>query len=198
MKGLKFPPMMAMASVWVVWVFLALGALGWALFILLDAFDAKKDAAAWVQAVGSVLAIIVAIAVANTQNQRARRTEIYAERELLDKLLVVATFVAEVSRNAAQYLGNNAGDKHMVTKFYVSLGDCDYLMREVQFNQVPRAEAAIGWLELRAAARDVLHGVQLIHQTDPGKLPIRVIHDMELAATKAGEAWQRIQAACLR
>lgn len=84
----------------------------------------------------------------------------------------------------------------MVSKFEVSLRDCDHLMREVQFNEVPRAEAAIGWLELRAAVRDVLHGVQLIQKSDPAKMSILIIYDMEAASIKANEARQRINSAC--
>lgn len=196
MKWLNVPPLMSVATVWVVWLFLAIGALGWALFVLLDAFDAKKDAAAWVQAVGSVLAIIVAIAVASSQNQRAYQAAKQAERELLDKLLVVANFVADVSVNASSYLSDNTGDIRMVSRFEVSLRDCDCLMREVQFNEVPRAQAAIGWLELRAAVRDVLHGVQTIQGAKPGSISMLVVYDMEAAAIAAEKARGRINAAC--
>jgi len=196
MKGLNVPPLMSVATVWVVWLFLAIGALGWALFVLLDAFDAKKDAAAWVQAVGSVLAIIVAIAVASSQNQRAYQAAKQAERELLDKLLVVANFVADVSVNASSYLRDNTGDIRMVSRFEISLRDCDYLMREVQFNEVPRAQAAIGWLELRAAVRDVLHGVQTIQEAKSGSISILVVYDIEAAAIAAEKARGRINAAC--
>jgi hypothetical protein len=196
MKGLKIPPFMNTATVWVVWLFLAIGTLGWALFVLLDAFDAKKDAAAWVQAVGSVLAIIVAIAVASSQNQRAYKSAKQAERELLDKLFGVANFVADVSGTASSYLSDNAGDRRMVSRFEISLRDCDYLMREVQFNEVPRAEAAIGWLELRVAVRDVLHCVQTIKEGKPGGVSMLVIFDMEAAAIAAENARCRINAAC--
>ncbi|WP_434573065.1 hypothetical protein [Pseudomonas sp. Z3-8] len=196
MKGLNVPPLMIVATVWVVWLFLAIGALGWALFVLLDAFDAKKDAAAWVQAVGSVLAIIVAIAVASSQNQRAYQAGKQAERELLDKLFAVANFVANVSGDASRYLSDNAGDRRMVSRLEVSMRDCDYLMREVQFNEVPRAEAAIGWLELRAAVRDVLHGIQIIQEAKPGGISMLVIYDIEAAAIAAEKARGRINAAC--
>jgi hypothetical protein len=59
-KKLETPEIMKLASVWVVWTFLAVGAIGWSLFVVLKAFDATKDAAAWVQAVGSIIAVGVA------------------------------------------------------------------------------------------------------------------------------------------
>lgn len=42
---------------------------------------ADKDAPAWVQAVGSILAILVAVAVAYWQGREARRREAYIERQ---------------------------------------------------------------------------------------------------------------------
>lgn len=59
-KKLETPEIMKLASVWVVWSFLAVGIIGWSLFVVLQAFDAAKDAAAWVQAVGSIIAVGVA------------------------------------------------------------------------------------------------------------------------------------------
>lgn len=196
MRGVKFPPTLGMATVWVVWLFMAIGVLGWALFVLLDAFDAKKDAAAWVQAVGSVLAIIVAIAVANEQNQRAFRAAKQAERELLQKLNVVANTVADASNNASKYLRNNSGDRLKLSQFEVSVRGCDNLMREVQFKEVPGAEAAIEWLALRAAVGDLLHNIQVIQQTETGKVSMTVIYDMESAAERVDKARHRVCAAC--
>ena len=72
MKGLKIPPAMSIATIWMIWLFLAVGVMGWVLFVLLDAFDAKKDAAAWVQAVGSILAIVAAFLVANRAHELQR------------------------------------------------------------------------------------------------------------------------------
>lgn len=62
MKVFSMPPTMKIAGIWVTWAFLAIGALGWALFVVLDAFGAKENASDWVQAIGSILAIIGAAA----------------------------------------------------------------------------------------------------------------------------------------
>ncbi|NWE12443.1 hypothetical protein [Pseudomonas yamanorum] len=62
MKNFSMPNEMRVASIWIVWAFVAIGVLGWALFIVLDAFGVKSDAAAWVQAVGSIMAILGAAA----------------------------------------------------------------------------------------------------------------------------------------
>lgn len=91
MKSFSIPPEMRIASIWVVWVFIAVGVLGWALFVLLDAFDAKKDAAAWVQAVGSIAAIIGAFMVAQRTHQLERQLK--AEEALQEE--VDALYFAE-------------------------------------------------------------------------------------------------------
>lgn len=74
---------MRLASIWAVWAFVAIGSLGWSLFVLLEAFGVLDDAAAWVQAIGSILAVIVAIVVASQQHRRdeARRNYAEASRE---------------------------------------------------------------------------------------------------------------------
>jgi len=56
-KRFEMPESMKVASIWVVWGFLAIGALGWALFAVLDFFGVKEQAG-WAQAVGTVLAVI--------------------------------------------------------------------------------------------------------------------------------------------
>ncbi|MBD0686221.1 MULTISPECIES: hypothetical protein [unclassified Pseudomonas] len=64
-----------LASVWAIWAFLAVGAVGWALFTLLEAFGVLKDGAAWVQAIGSIMAILIAIWVPAYQHDKQQKAE---------------------------------------------------------------------------------------------------------------------------
>lgn len=73
MKRFQMPESIKVASIWVVWGFLAIGALGWALFIVLDFFGVKRQAAAWVQAIGSIAGIAIAIYVPYMQKQHAEK-----------------------------------------------------------------------------------------------------------------------------
>lgn len=66
---------MKLASVWVIWAFFSVGAIGWALFVLLDTFGVLKDGAAWVQAVGSIMAILIAIWLPNYQHNKQLKAE---------------------------------------------------------------------------------------------------------------------------
>lgn len=75
MIGFNVPRPMKVASIWAVWAFLAIGALGWALFVVLDYFGVKEQAG-WAQVVGAMLAIIGAGAFpymheSHRQRQRA-------------------------------------------------------------------------------------------------------------------------------
>lgn len=198
MKGTKLPPSMAVASIWIIWGFLGTGVVGWALFVVLEAFDSKRDAAAWVQAVGSVLAIIAAIAVANESNRRAAQVARRAESQLLDKLTSVAAYVAAISQNAYTELRHGSSDRRTVERFEVSLRDCDYLLKEIPFSQIPGAEAAIAWLELRGAVQDVLQDVRTVKSTAQGQLELRVFIDMKLAASRATNAYYRFTKAVAR
>lgn len=115
MNGLKFPPMMAIASVWVVWLFLAVGVLGWALFILLDAFDAKKDAAAWVQAFGSIAAVVGAFLVAQRVHQLERMAKAVEATELeVDALRFAENAAYEAHASVNQAAGFAASAPYMI------------------------------------------------------------------------------------
>lgn len=73
---------MRAASVWVVWTFLALGALGWAFFVILDYFGIKERAG-WAQAIGAVLAILGAAAFPYVHENDRRRQKAEGFRQLL-------------------------------------------------------------------------------------------------------------------
>jgi len=78
MPKFDMPENMKIASIWVVWGFISIGALGWALFVVLCHFGVESTAAAWVQAVGSVGAILTAVWVSERGHKRDRER---AEKE---------------------------------------------------------------------------------------------------------------------
>lgn len=71
MEGWKIPESMKLACIWVVWCFLAIGALGWTVMVVIEAVG-PIDAPDWVQAIGSVAAIVAAIFIANADRRSAR------------------------------------------------------------------------------------------------------------------------------
>ncbi|WP_167659624.1 MULTISPECIES: hypothetical protein [unclassified Pseudomonas] len=80
MSRLTVSAKMGLASVWVAWGFLTVGVLGWSLFVVLKYFGIQDDAPGWVQAIGSIGAILAAGAVPAWQ----RRIE--AKRKDADQL----------------------------------------------------------------------------------------------------------------
>lgn len=93
----KVPEGMAEASIWVVWAFLAIGALGGGLFVLLDFFGAKADAPAWIQAIGSVLAILAAVWISSRQHVELRRERNAQERAICSVVTVIAWRMASLT-----------------------------------------------------------------------------------------------------
>ncbi|MCO7626434.1 hypothetical protein NJC08_08415 [Pseudomonas fluorescens] len=190
MKRFIFPPEMKLTTIWIVWLFLAIGSLGGALFVLLDAFDAKKDAAAWVQAVGSVAAILIAIWMANKQSQERIEIVRKQENELLKKIYGVAKYAAQVSVNTFVYINQEHPEAAIVRKFLGALRECEILSREVSFTQVPLSEVALGWLELRHAISDVRDHTER-YLEDPA-FDNRDRYYMELAKNRAINALRRM------
>lgn len=186
----RAPRGMALASIWSVWILLAIGALGWALFVVLDAFDAKKDAAAWVQAVGSVVAILIAIWVANRQSDERIEAMQSQDNELLKKIYGVAKYATQVSVNSYSYISQEHPEQGIVLKLIASLQECESLSKEVSFIQVPISEVALGWLELRHAVRDVREHAQRF-LSDPA-FDNRDRYNMELAKNRAVIALRRM------
>lgn len=70
---------MVTATIWCVWIFLAIGVLGWAMQVVVSAVG-MKDAPAWFQAVGSVGAVVAAIWISERNHSRDRQAAEQAGR----------------------------------------------------------------------------------------------------------------------
>ncbi|MFP3535293.1 hypothetical protein [Pseudomonas sp. SIMBA_021] len=116
MKKFSMPPGMKVASVWVVWAFLAIGGLGWALFVVLDAFGAKEKAADWAQAAGSILAIIGAAAFPIFHSKK-NAEESQSQTDTL--LMTVATLIGnELDMLINSLLGNIQPDQELASEIF--------------------------------------------------------------------------------
>lgn len=109
---MKFSDEVRLAAILAVWGFLGIGAFGWAIFVVLDHFGATKDAAAWVQAVGSVAAIVAAIWISSWQQRKAtierqRQNYRYMFQAFQAASGSVATLVNVVEHIAAGELGHS-------------------------------------------------------------------------------------------
>lgn len=116
MSKFSVPAKMKVASVWIVWAFLSIGALGWALLVVLEAFDAKKDVAAWVQAIGSILAIIGAGAFPIIHSKK-NAGESQSQTDTL--LKTVATLIGnELDTLINSLLGNIQPDEELAAEIF--------------------------------------------------------------------------------
>ncbi|MDF2395811.1 hypothetical protein GWQ44_09710 [Pseudomonas sp. 3MA1] len=97
MENFSMPSGMRLASIWVVWGVIAIGALGWALFAVLDAFGLKQEAAAWLQAFGGIAAVCAAFYIGNKQTKDAIAVRDAKQHVVVQLVLCVTSRAAAVS-----------------------------------------------------------------------------------------------------
>ncbi|WP_429213153.1 hypothetical protein [Metapseudomonas resinovorans] len=115
----------------------------------------KETAPAWVQAVGSILAVGVAIWVSWYQGKQMLRLEVRRETEMIKKVLGVAKYCGRVAFACIDCLQERERVASELAFLDSGLTDCEYLLRQVEFDVVPGVEASLAWLELRHVVRDV-------------------------------------------
>lgn len=159
------PDEVKLASVWIVWGFLGLGSLGWGLFVLLDYFKVLSDAAAWVQAVGSVVAILVAVWVSH------REVRLQADGRLLDsynymhKTLSVAAYGEQAVVDAADYLLSASFTAHMLEFHEHLLGIAVQDLEEIEYASIDSMTVATAFLSIKRAAAHTKASLTLVRQT---------------------------------
>lgn len=152
MKRFEMPESMKLASIWVVWVFLAIGALGWALFMVLDFFEVKEHAAAWVQAVGAIAAIAGAFLIANRQSRQQAQ-------DRRNKDLVVHHLVVDVANRAAGvshllFMNFNELQQQVIEtseEILMTVESQVLALRGINPVDLPRSEMVAPFLRIKAA-----------------------------------------------
>lgn len=151
MKRISIPPGMQLATIWVVWSFLSLGVLGLGLHVILASVGRLDDMAAWIQAVGSVGAIIAAVWVSSAQGQQQIELIRNQEAESLKKVVAVAKYVGKINQTAYGLLLPRPDSGHSLAMITEGQESSRVLLNEVPYHMVPGSEASIGWIELRFA-----------------------------------------------
>lgn len=173
-----------------VWTFLVAGVGIWVILLVLKSTNQLKDAAAWVQAIGSIAAILIAVWVPYKQNEDRILAEQGRDEEQVHKILGVARYAAQVSLNADAYLNSASPKPAYVSKFVVSLDGWETLCRTVNFHEIPNVEVALGWVELTNAVRDVRG--YLSSYLDKGDFDGRDFYWLQLANERARSAFDRM------
>ena len=141
---------MGVYTVVVVWIFLAIGALGWALFVVLDAFGATQTASAWVQAVGSLSAVFTALFVANKQARdtaQARRRRDEVAMKLVCGVAVRAAAVSSLLFTNFQQMQD--GDEALKTEILTTVEEQLLALRGINPIELPLPEMVEPFLKIR-------------------------------------------------
>ena len=104
MDDLSDPSAIKIASIWVVWSFLALGILGWGLWVVLLVVGTQEAVSAWVQAIGSIGAILAAVLISQRGIRQLRQDRLADGFEYMQKAHFVAVNASVVVEAAAQYI----------------------------------------------------------------------------------------------
>jgi len=135
-----------------------------ATFIVMLAVNAGEVGAAWVQAVGSVVAILVAVWVSH------REVKLQADGRLLDsynymhKTLSVAGYGAQAVENAADYLLSASFTAHVLQFHEHLLETAVQDLEEIQYTSIDSIKVAATFLSIKRAAAHTKASVTLVRQ----------------------------------
>ncbi|WP_330114893.1 hypothetical protein SA496_01095 [Pseudomonas sp. JS3066] len=154
----------------------------------------SANAPAWVQAVGSVGAVLVAMLVASRHSAQQIRLVREQEAEMLKKVVAIAKHTGNLTMASLDVLENKYGEFAGLDIVSKALDNSDYLLRQVSFDRIPQSEAALGWVELRHAANDVRRAVELAEHA-PESFEEQDYHEAAEACQRAVDAVRRIESA---
>ena len=167
MSKLQIPSQMGVYTVVVVWIFLAIGALGWALFVVLDAFGATQTASAWVQAVGSLSAVFTALYVANKQARdtaHARRRRDEVAMKLVCGVAKRAAAVSSLLFTNFQQMQN--GDEALKTEILTTVEEQLLALRGINPIELLLPEMVEPFLKIRGALEQSIIFAQLLSRKE--------------------------------
>lgn len=153
LSRLQIPRQMSVCTVVVVCIFLAIGALGWALFVVLDAFGATQTASAWGQAVGSLSAVFTALYVANKQARdtaHARRRRDEVAMKLVCGVAKRADAVSSLLFTNFQQIQN--GDEALKTEILTTVEEQLLALRGINPIELPLPEMVEPFLKINGCS----------------------------------------------
>ncbi|WP_041705825.1 hypothetical protein [Pseudomonas fulva] len=156
MKLWSMPDSMKLFSVWAVWAFIAIGALGWGLFVVLEYFDSKNDAAVWVQAIGSVVAIGIAIWVPYHQGHQIRMQRLHDERQMqLQGYYSVLALIDQQLDLLSRIESANLGWSRLISDFSLAQLHSDLMNNQRQSDQLQVNAFGVGVIHYTLLIKDV-------------------------------------------
>lgn len=148
------------------WVLAGFMILIFLLLFLLDMFDAKLDAPAWVQAIGSIAAVLVAVIIANKESRNALR----AKRQQREVVFRLVNGVAHRTAQASRLLFQNfqvlhEGDKAAQVEVLAAVEEHLLAMRGINPVDLPMAEMVEPFLKIRGALEQSVVMARLLSET---------------------------------
>ncbi|PMZ97612.1 MULTISPECIES: hypothetical protein [unclassified Pseudomonas] len=168
MKGLLIPERMKRASVWVVWGFVSIGVLGWGLWVVLKAVGSTEGMTAWVQALGSIGAILAAVAIAQRGVSQQKEDKLFEGYDYMQKAYGVAVYASEVIVGASDYILEGAPTipmlKYHSNLLEIALED----LKEIEYVRLDDSKVADAFLSLKRNVNLTRSAIQMRFEANEG------------------------------
>ncbi|WP_116425416.1 hypothetical protein [Pseudomonas citronellolis] len=139
-------------------------------YCLVLAMEAGEPGAAWVQAVGSIVAIAVAIAISRSEGNRQFRSQIEEQYLYMEKAYKVSAYAVETISGAARsILGRN--NRLMVRYDYDLLGIALQDMEQITYADIEDGSVAVAWLNVKRSVALARLSIEPELVGDPSAVP---------------------------
>lgn len=168
MKALIVPESMKLALIWVVWSFISMGFLGWTLWVVIKAVGSTESMSAWVQAIGSIGAILAAVAIARRGMMQQKEDKLFEGYGYMEKAFGVAAYASEVIAGASQYILQGVPTPPMLKYHSNLLEICLEDLKEIEYTRLEDLDVANAFLSLKRSVNLTRSAILLQLETNGG------------------------------
>jgi len=140
------------------WVCLIIAPTTWVVFSSLKTVVpfSSADFAAWIQAIGSIAAIIGAVWVSRAQTQRDEQRRRIDETEEYVKLAGFTSYVIGAMQETISHLEHESPEFQDVERHLWLLEECGDVLKSVSFHSIKGVILATKWVQLRQVLIDFI------------------------------------------
>jgi hypothetical protein len=145
----------------------------------------KMDLPAWVQAIGSILAIFYSVRIANAQHKKNIELRYADEVAQYQKLVGYAAFVIAGMKETVSLLKSRDSDVTNLKRHISILEESASVLKEVGIDSIKNLDLSITWIQLRHVLSDFINEA-LKEGTVEAIVRLR-LHHMERSVQRAEE-----------
>lgn len=126
-----------------------MGFLGWTLWVIVEAVGSPESMSAWVQAIGSIGAILAAVAIARRGVLQQKEDKLFEGYGYMEKAFGVAAYASEVIVGASEYILQGEPSLPML-KYHSNLLEISVEdLTEIEYTRIDDLDVANAFLSLK-------------------------------------------------